>query len=163
MGSYSWGAAALAWLYRCMCRVTNRNVTNLAGPLQLLQSWIFWRFSTLRPSGFDAFSFPLASRWATYLPSSDGKERRIIQYRLALDRLTHRDVSILFLFVVILIVFFTLICIHWYNADLASCLSDCVGALWFAGRTGSHPSGDTDRGAQPVMAGCHQHDLLCSY
>ncbi|QHO12633.1 uncharacterized protein DS421_15g508610 [Arachis hypogaea] len=92
MGSYSWGAAALAWLYRCMCRVTNRNVTNLAGPLQLLQSWIFWRFSTLRPSGFDAFSFPLASRWATYLPSSDGKERRIIQYRLALDRLTHRDI-----------------------------------------------------------------------
>ncbi|RYR20237.1 hypothetical protein Ahy_B03g065331 [Arachis hypogaea] len=29
MGSYSWGAAALAWLYRCMCRVANRNVTNL--------------------------------------------------------------------------------------------------------------------------------------
>ncbi|QHN80431.1 uncharacterized protein DS421_20g678100 [Arachis hypogaea] len=64
MGSYSWGAAALAWLYRCMCRVANRNVTNLAGPLQ----------------------------WATYLPSSDGKKRRIIQYRLALDRLTHRDI-----------------------------------------------------------------------
>ncbi|RYQ88336.1 hypothetical protein Ahy_B09g095585 isoform K [Arachis hypogaea] len=99
MGSYSWGAAALAWLYRCMCRVANRNVTNLAGPLQLLQSWIFWRFPMLRPPGFDAFFFPLASRytfihsffqvhyvlylklhtyvlflqlrWATYLPSSD--------------------------------------------------------------------------------------------
>ncbi|RYQ88328.1 hypothetical protein Ahy_B09g095585 isoform H [Arachis hypogaea] len=61
MGSYSWGAAALAWLYRCMCRVANRNVTNLAGPLQLLQSWIFWRFPMLRPPGFDAFFFPLAS------------------------------------------------------------------------------------------------------
>ncbi|QHO11585.1 uncharacterized protein DS421_15g499360 [Arachis hypogaea] len=78
MGSYSWGAAALAWLYRCMCRVANRNVTNLAGPLQLLQSWIFWRFPTLRP-------------WATYLPTSDGKEQRINQYRLALDRLGDRD------------------------------------------------------------------------
>ncbi|XP_057756329.1 serine/threonine-protein phosphatase 7 long form homolog [Arachis stenosperma] len=33
MDSYSWGAAVLAWLYRCMCRVANRNVTNLAGPL----------------------------------------------------------------------------------------------------------------------------------
>ncbi|XP_072067037.1 serine/threonine-protein phosphatase 7 long form homolog [Arachis hypogaea] len=33
MGSYSWGTAALAWLYRCMCRVANRNVTNLARPL----------------------------------------------------------------------------------------------------------------------------------
>ncbi|RYQ92722.1 hypothetical protein Ahy_B09g098939 [Arachis hypogaea] len=91
VSSYSWGAAALAWLYRCMCRVANRNVTSLAGPLQLLQSWIFWRFPMLRPQGFNAFSFPLASRWATYLPTSDGKEQRIIQYRLALDRLTHRD------------------------------------------------------------------------
>ncbi|RYQ92822.1 hypothetical protein Ahy_B09g099070 [Arachis hypogaea] len=26
IGSYSWGAAALAWLYRCMCRVANRNI-----------------------------------------------------------------------------------------------------------------------------------------
>ncbi|RYR69634.1 hypothetical protein Ahy_A03g016187 [Arachis hypogaea] len=38
MDSYSWSSAALAWLYRCMCRVANRNVTNLAGLLQLLQS-----------------------------------------------------------------------------------------------------------------------------
>ncbi|RYR40113.1 hypothetical protein Ahy_A09g045790 [Arachis hypogaea] len=50
MGTYSWGSAALAWLYRCMCRVANRNVTNLAGPLRLLQ-----------PHGFDDFSFLLAS------------------------------------------------------------------------------------------------------
>ncbi|RYR49151.1 hypothetical protein Ahy_A07g035464 isoform B [Arachis hypogaea] len=49
MGSYSWGLAALAWLYRCMCWVANRNVTNLASHLQLLQSWIFWRFPSLRP------------------------------------------------------------------------------------------------------------------
>ncbi|RYR67287.1 hypothetical protein Ahy_A03g013607 isoform C [Arachis hypogaea] len=38
MGSYRWGSATLAWLYRCMCPMANRNVTNLAGPLQLLQS-----------------------------------------------------------------------------------------------------------------------------
>nr|XP_025652581.1 serine/threonine-protein phosphatase 7 long form homolog [Arachis hypogaea] len=93
MGRYSWGSAALAWLYRCMCRVANRNVTNLAGPLQLLQSWIFWRFPSLRPAGFEVFSFPLASRWSAYLPPNDGKEQRVIRYRLALDRLTARDVS----------------------------------------------------------------------
>ncbi|RYR46837.1 hypothetical protein Ahy_A07g032679 [Arachis hypogaea] len=101
MGRYSWGSAALAWLYRCMCRVGNRNVTNLAGPLQLLQSWIFWRFPSLRPSGFDVFSFPLASslclicftiRWSAYLPPNDGKEQRVLSYRLALDRLTARDI-----------------------------------------------------------------------
>ncbi|QHN96709.1 uncharacterized protein DS421_18g620950 [Arachis hypogaea] len=91
MGRYSWGSAALAWLYRCMCRVANRNVTNLAGPLQLLQSWIFWWFPTLRPSGFEVFSFPLASRWFAYLPPNDGKEQSVISYRLALDRLTARD------------------------------------------------------------------------
>ncbi|RYR48352.1 hypothetical protein Ahy_A07g034381 [Arachis hypogaea] len=92
MGRYSWGSAALAWLYRCMCRVANRNVTNLVGPLQLLQSWIFWRFPSLRPAGFEVFSFPLASRWSAYLPPNDGKEQRVIRYRLALDRLTARDI-----------------------------------------------------------------------
>ncbi|RYQ92857.1 hypothetical protein Ahy_B09g099099 isoform F [Arachis hypogaea] len=61
LSRYSWGSAALAWLYRCLCRGTNRNVVNLAGPLQLLQSWIFWRFPSLRPSSFDVFGFPLAS------------------------------------------------------------------------------------------------------
>ncbi|RYR05732.1 hypothetical protein Ahy_B06g085554 isoform H [Arachis hypogaea] len=62
LGRYSWGSAVLAWLYRCLCRGTNRNVVNLAGPLQLLQSWIFWRFPCLRPSDFNRFGFPLASR-----------------------------------------------------------------------------------------------------
>ncbi|RYR05730.1 hypothetical protein Ahy_B06g085554 isoform F [Arachis hypogaea] len=61
LGRYSWGSAVLAWLYRCLCRGTNRNVVNLAGPLQLLQSWIFWRFPCLRPSDFNRFGFPLAS------------------------------------------------------------------------------------------------------
>ncbi|RYQ98693.1 hypothetical protein Ahy_B07g086454 isoform A [Arachis hypogaea] len=26
MGNFSWGSAALAWLYRCMCRVANKNL-----------------------------------------------------------------------------------------------------------------------------------------
>ncbi|RYR36620.1 hypothetical protein Ahy_A09g041585 [Arachis hypogaea] len=63
----------------------------LGRPLQLLQSWIFWRFSSLRPREFDTYSFPLASRWATYLPTSDRKEERVVQCRLALDRLGDRD------------------------------------------------------------------------
>ncbi|XP_020963846.1 serine/threonine-protein phosphatase 7 long form homolog [Arachis ipaensis] len=91
LGRYSWGSAALAWLYRCLCRGTNRNVVNLASPLQLLQSWIFWRFPSLRPSGFDVFGFPLASRWATYLPRNDAVDQRVVAARLSLDRLRFHD------------------------------------------------------------------------
>ncbi|RYR78739.1 hypothetical protein Ahy_A01g003598 [Arachis hypogaea] len=97
LGRYSWGSAALAWLYRCLCRGTNRNVVNLAGPLQLLQSWIFWRFPTLRPTGFDRFGFPLASRWAEFVPRNDAGAQRLVSARLALDRLRVHDVSDLFI------------------------------------------------------------------
>ncbi|XP_072064217.1 protein MAIN-LIKE 1-like [Arachis hypogaea] len=31
MGTYSWGSAALAWLYWCMCRVANRHVVKWSG------------------------------------------------------------------------------------------------------------------------------------
>ncbi|XP_020961475.1 protein MAIN-LIKE 1-like [Arachis ipaensis] len=95
MGTYSWGSAALAWLYRCMCRVANRNVIKLAGPLQLLQSWIFWRFPRFRPAGFETFSWPLASRWSGYIPSSSEKGPRVQTWRLWIDRLQDREVSML--------------------------------------------------------------------
>ncbi|QHO21149.1 uncharacterized protein DS421_11g344180 [Arachis hypogaea] len=84
MGTYSWGSAALAWLYRCMCRVANRNVIKLAGPLQLLQSWIFWRFPRFRPAGFETFSWPLASRYFTNLcdqVTSLPVARRVLEFR----------------------------------------------------------------------------------
>ncbi|RYR15344.1 hypothetical protein Ahy_B04g072084 [Arachis hypogaea] len=94
LGRYSWGSAALAWLYRCLCRGTNRNVVNLAGPLQLLQSWIFWRFPCLRPSDFNRFGFPLASRWAQYLPRNDAVDQRVVAARLSLDRLRVHDLEL---------------------------------------------------------------------
>ncbi|RYR59584.1 hypothetical protein Ahy_A05g025484 [Arachis hypogaea] len=91
MDGYSWGSAALAWLYRCMCRVANRHVVKLAGPLQLLQSWIFWRFPTFRPTGYDAFSWPLASRWSGYNPGISNKGPRVQMARLKIDLLQPRD------------------------------------------------------------------------
>ncbi|RYQ90000.1 hypothetical protein Ahy_B09g096338 isoform B [Arachis hypogaea] len=91
MGSYNWGSAALAWLYRCMCRVANRHVVKLAGPLQLLQSWIFWRFPGFRPAGYDAFSWPLASRWSGYNPGISEKGPRVQMARLKIDLLQARD------------------------------------------------------------------------
>ncbi|RYR68715.1 hypothetical protein Ahy_A03g015195 [Arachis hypogaea] len=91
MGTYSWGSAALAWLYRCMYRVANRHVVKLAGPLQLLQSWIFWRFPRFRPSGYETFSWPLASRWSGYNPSGSEKGPRVEMWRLRIDRLQDRE------------------------------------------------------------------------
>ncbi|RYR33892.1 hypothetical protein Ahy_A10g048564 [Arachis hypogaea] len=91
MGGYSWGSAALAWLYRCMCRVANRHVVKLAGPLQILQSLIFWRFPSFRPTGYNAFSWPLASRWSNYNPGISNKGPRVQMARLKIDLLQPRD------------------------------------------------------------------------
>ncbi|XP_025616552.1 protein MAIN-LIKE 1-like [Arachis hypogaea] len=91
MGGYSWGSAALAWLYRYMCRVTNRHVVKLAGPLQLLQSWIFWRFPSFRPTGYDEISWPLSSRWSGYNPGISNKGPRVQMARLKIDLLQPRD------------------------------------------------------------------------
>ncbi|RYQ98289.1 hypothetical protein Ahy_B08g094337 [Arachis hypogaea] len=91
MGGYSWGSAALGWLYRCMCRVANRHVVKLAGPLQLLHSWIFWRFPSFRPIGYDVFSWPLASRWSGYNPGISNKGPRVQMARLKIDLLQPRD------------------------------------------------------------------------
>ncbi|RYQ87187.1 hypothetical protein Ahy_B09g094660 [Arachis hypogaea] len=91
MGTYSWGSAALAWLYRCMCRVANKHVVKLAGSLQLLQSWIFWRFPRFRPAGYDTFSWPLSSRWSGYNPSGSKKGPRVQMWRLRIDMLQDRE------------------------------------------------------------------------
>ncbi|RYR23302.1 hypothetical protein Ahy_B03g068543 [Arachis hypogaea] len=91
MGGYSWSSTALAWLYRCMCQVANKHVVKLAGPLQLLQSWIFWRFPGFRPAGYDTFSWPLASRWSSHNPSGSEKGPRVQMWRLRIDLLQARD------------------------------------------------------------------------
>ncbi|RYR36465.1 hypothetical protein Ahy_A09g041428 isoform A [Arachis hypogaea] len=69
LGKYSWSSATLSWLYRCLCRIANRNVKNLAGPLALLQ----------------------------FLPSSDEKGPRVIVTRHRLDRLSRDDISLIFI------------------------------------------------------------------
>ncbi|XP_021603864.1 serine/threonine-protein phosphatase 7 long form homolog [Manihot esculenta] len=38
-GTYSWGGACLAWLYKQLCKVTNPEVMQMAGPLFILQIW----------------------------------------------------------------------------------------------------------------------------
>ncbi|RYR32145.1 hypothetical protein Ahy_B01g057138 [Arachis hypogaea] len=60
MGWYSWGFAALSWLYRGMCCVANRNVV----------------------------------KWSGYQPTLNDKGPRVAHWRLRIDLLQSRDVSI---------------------------------------------------------------------
>ena len=40
IGTYSWGSACLAWLYREMCRASCIDAHDISGPLILLQLWM---------------------------------------------------------------------------------------------------------------------------
>ena len=51
IAQYSWGSAALAWLYRQLCDACRRvaNDSNLGGCAYLLQIWIWERLPVGRP------------------------------------------------------------------------------------------------------------------
>ncbi|CAK9166390.1 unnamed protein product [Ilex paraguariensis] len=48
-GKLSWGSAALACLYREMCRATAPDSSDIGGPLILLQLWAWERLTHIRP------------------------------------------------------------------------------------------------------------------
>nr|XP_023894599.1 uncharacterized protein LOC112006549 isoform X1 [Quercus suber] len=46
---YSWGSAALAWLYRQLCNATDLKAKHISGALLLVQLWAFARFPHMVP------------------------------------------------------------------------------------------------------------------
>ncbi|XP_050242036.1 serine/threonine-protein phosphatase 7 long form homolog [Quercus robur] len=46
---YSWGSACLAWLYRELCKATDRGASQIGGALLLVQYWAWVRFPFLCP------------------------------------------------------------------------------------------------------------------
>ena len=48
-GTYSWGAAALAWLYRSLCRAARSSTMEIVGHVDLIQLWAWDRISVLAP------------------------------------------------------------------------------------------------------------------
>ena len=46
---YSWGSAALSWLYRHLCNVSEKTAKQIGGPLLLLQLWAWARFPHICP------------------------------------------------------------------------------------------------------------------
>lgn len=84
--SYSWGSAALAYLYRSLCSSSIGAKTDLCGCMTLLQVWIWERFPSLAPTITEdaIFQYPLALRWKgpmsrTSVPRS---QARIFRYEL---------------------------------------------------------------------------------
>ncbi|KAK9051618.1 hypothetical protein SSX86_028245 [Deinandra increscens subsp. villosa] len=64
-GKLSWGSAALACLYRNLCKAAEPSNWELAGPAMLLQMWAWERIPRIAPrirEGFD-FSTPFGGRW----------------------------------------------------------------------------------------------------
>ena len=47
---YSWGSAALTWLYRELCRATDPNACDIAGALILMQLWAWFKFPHISPA-----------------------------------------------------------------------------------------------------------------
>ena len=46
---YSWGSTCLAWLYRELCKATDRGASQIGGALILVQYWAWFRFPFLCP------------------------------------------------------------------------------------------------------------------
>ena len=46
---YSWGSAALAWLYKQLCSASKKDVMQIEGALLLVQLWAYSRFPQICP------------------------------------------------------------------------------------------------------------------
>lgn len=98
VGTFSWGSAVLACLYRELCRATRPNSTQISGPLILLQIWSWERINVGRPeilrpwSGRDAAGpglppDPVACRWRSPRSRVENPSHVLMFYRDELDRM----------------------------------------------------------------------------
>ncbi|KAL7235678.1 hypothetical protein ACSBR1_019048 [Camellia fascicularis] len=65
-GEYSWGSAALAWLYRELCRASCEHMHVISGFLILVQIWVWYRFPHIAPRRLlrqPIADGPLITRW----------------------------------------------------------------------------------------------------
>ncbi|CAI0446189.1 unnamed protein product [Linum tenue] len=92
---YTWGAGALAYLYRQLGVATRAGSKGLCGCLTLLQAWIYEYFPLFRPSQLpQSPDAPRASSWISpRLPGGDDARHRLALYRLLLDELSADDVT----------------------------------------------------------------------
>ncbi|XP_044976986.1 serine/threonine-protein phosphatase 7 long form homolog isoform X2 [Hordeum vulgare subsp. vulgare] len=91
VGTYSWGSAALAFLYRALCSAaSSHNMKNIGGSLLLLQLWSWEhshvgrplaRSSSLVETDIPQDSPPIGFRWVGARAQSENATRCLKQYR----------------------------------------------------------------------------------
>ncbi|XP_043810688.1 serine/threonine-protein phosphatase 7 long form homolog [Manihot esculenta] len=94
-GNYSWGAACLAWLYRQLCKATNPEVMQMAGPLFILQIWAWDRITAVSPTlsvRVPHHDAPLGSRWSNARQITEVVTHVLVELRYQLDRLLPEQV-----------------------------------------------------------------------
>ncbi|KAH0783772.1 hypothetical protein KY290_003370 [Solanum tuberosum] len=99
VGSYSWGSATLAYLYRFLCKASQSTQNEIAGFLPLLQIWAWERVTVLRPqivAQRDTRNIfpvglprgPHAARWFAHFSWTDTTKHVLRVFRDALDSMT---------------------------------------------------------------------------
>ncbi|XP_039128930.1 protein MAIN-LIKE 1-like [Dioscorea cayenensis subsp. rotundata] len=80
-GRYSWGSACVATLYRSLCHASNKDLKNISGSMILLQSWAWYRISSISPR--------TRAIWATlkWMMIAHSNKHNVKIYRRLLDRL----------------------------------------------------------------------------
>ncbi|CAK8560637.1 unnamed protein product [Lathyrus sativus] len=91
-GTYSWGYACLAKLYREMCKATVKDVRSMSGCVLLLTSWAFTRIPLFAPVSTVQLSYPYSQRWAQRRMNHNANPRFHLQgYRNALGHMQEKD------------------------------------------------------------------------
>ncbi|KAM0901667.1 hypothetical protein ACQ4PT_019826 [Festuca glaucescens] len=91
VGTYSWGSAAVAFLYRALCSVaSSHNIKNIGGSLLLLQLWSWEHSHVGRPLARSPLCIqtdipqdlpPVGFRWVGARAQSENATRCLKQYR----------------------------------------------------------------------------------
>ncbi|XP_021776086.1 protein MAIN-LIKE 1-like [Chenopodium quinoa] len=96
ISDYSWGSAALAYLYRQLGTTSRKDVDSIAGCLTLLQAWIYEYFPCFRPQQGTLtreLSIPRACAWDVGSGCPNKSMERLLAFRARLDQLTDNEVN----------------------------------------------------------------------
>ncbi|KAK7860753.1 serine/threonine-protein phosphatase 7 long form like protein [Quercus suber] len=88
---YSWGSAALSWLYRHLCKASEKEAKQIGGAVLLVQLWAWERFPYICPMMRHPHQAlppgPLAIRWKGAKITTEHPMHVLRAYRLSLTSL----------------------------------------------------------------------------